>query len=122
MDLTPHVGGKVLIRFEYVTDDAAHARGFAVDDIGVPRLGFLDGAEAANGWQAEGFRRIEEPLPQRFVVQIIERAEPSAVRRLELAPGNRLEVALDGPATMVVAAVSHGTTEAATYRWSLRAP
>ena len=42
--------------------------------------------------------------------------------RLALGPGNRVEVALDGPATIVVAAVSEGTTEAATYRWSLHAP
>ena len=122
MDLTPYAGGKVLIRFEYITDDAALLRGFAVDDIEIPELGFADGADTDGGWQAEGFRRIDQPLSQRFVVQLIERGEPNTVRRLELQPGNRLAVTLDGPATIVVSAVSEGTTETAAYRWSLRAP
>jgi len=124
VDLTPYAGGRVLLRFEYVTDDAAHARGFAVDDIEIPELGFLDGAEADRGWQAEGFRWIEGPQPQQFVVQLVERGEssPPKADRLALGSGNRLEVALDGPATIVVAAISGGTTEAATYRWSLRLP
>jgi hypothetical protein len=119
VDLTPFAGGKVLLRFEYVTDDASHARGFAVDDISVPELGFSDGVESAAGWRAEGFRRIEEPLPQRFVVQVIEGG--GAVRRLELDGANRTQVVLDGPATIVVAAVTDGTTEAAGYRWTLSA-
>jgi immune inhibitor A len=124
VDLTPYAGSKVLLRFEYVTDDAAHARGFAVDDIEIPELGFADGADADDGWQAEGFRRVEGPMAQRFVVQLVDRGKPGApeVERLELGSGNRLEVALDGPATIVVAAVTEGTTEAAAYSWSLRAP
>lgn len=122
VDLTAYAGGRVLLRFEYVTDDAAYTRGFAVDDIEVPKLGFADGADADDGWLAEGFRRIEGPLAQRFVVHLIERGEASAVSRLPLGPGNRVEVMLDGPATIAVAAISEETTEAATYRWSLQAP
>ena len=120
-DLTPFAGHKVLLRFEYVTDDAAHARGFAVDDISIPELGFSDGADSDGGWQAEGFLRIEKPLPQRFVVQLIERGGGSAVRRLELDAENRTEVALDGPVIIVVAAVTDGTTQPAGYRWTLTA-
>lgn len=124
VDLTPYAGRRVLLRFEYVTDDATHARGFAVDDIQIPELAFAEGAEADDGWQAEGFHRVEGPQAQRFVVQVIERGEtsPPKADRLALAPGNRLEVPLDGPATIVIAAVTEGTTEAATYRWSLLAP
>ncbi len=122
VDLTPYAGDSVLLRFEYVTDDAAHGRGFAVDDIAIPELGLTDGADADGGWQAEGFGRIQGPQAQRFVVQLIERGETSSVRRLALGSGNRVEIALDSPATIVVAAVSGETTEAATYRWSLRLP
>jgi len=122
IDLTPYAGGKVLLRFEYVTDDAANARGFAVDNIEIPELASADGADTGSGWQAEGFRRIEGPLAQRFVVQVVERGDKNVVRLLEPGPGNRLEVALDGPATIIVAAVTEGTTEAAPYRWSLLTP
>ncbi len=124
VDLAAYAGGRALLRFEYVTDDAAHGRGFAVDDIEIPELGIADGADADGGWQAEGFRRIEGPQAQRFQVHVVERgdASPPKADRLALGPGNRLEVTLDGPATIVVAAVTEGTTEAATYRWSLRLP
>ena len=120
IDLTPYAGGKVLLRFEYVTDDAANARGFAVDNIEIPELASADGADTGSGWQAEGFRRIEGPLAQRFVVQVVERGDKNVVRLLEPGPGNRLEVALDGPATIIVAAVTEGTTESASYRWTLK--
>jgi hypothetical protein len=119
VDLTPFAGGKVLLRFEYVTDDASHGRGFAVDDISLPELGFSDGANDSGGWRAEGFRRVEGPLPQRFVVQVIESG--GAVRRLELDGPNRTQVVLNGPATIVVAAVTDGTTVPAGYRWTLSA-
>jgi hypothetical protein len=118
VDLTAFAGRKLLLRFEYVTDDAAHARGFAVDDISIPELGFSDGSDSDGGWQAEGFLRIEKPLAQRFVVQLI---QGDRVRRLELDGENRTEVALDGPAIIVVAAVTDGTTQPAGYRWTLAA-
>ena len=124
IDLTPYAGGELMLRFEYVTDDGTHLRGFAIDDIEIPELAFTDGADADGGWRAEGFRRVEGPIAQRFIVQLIERGEPNPPKadRLELGPGNRLEVALDGPVTIVVSAVSEGTTETAAYRWSLQAP
>lgn len=119
VDLSAYAGGKLLLRFEYITDDSASARGFAVDDISIPELDFVDDADSDGGWLTEGFRRVEAPEPQAFVVQLIDR-DSSEVARLELSEGNRVEVTLDGPATIVVAAVTEGTTETATYTWSLR--
>jgi hypothetical protein len=92
-----------------------------VDDIAIPELAFSDGADSGGGWEAEGFLRIEKPLAQRFVVQLIEGGDSSTVRRLELDRENRIEVALDGPAIIVIAAVTDGTTEPAGYRWTLAA-
>jgi hypothetical protein len=123
VDLTPYAGGRLLLRFEYVTDDATQVRGFAVDDIEIPQLGFADGADADDGWQAEGFRRIEGPLAQRFVLKLLERGEPSRVAPIFVDPDNRATVLFgESPATIVIAAITEGTTEAATYRWSLQAP
>jgi len=123
VDLTPYAGGKVLLRFEYVTDDAAHGRGFAVDDIEIPEVGFADGAEASGDWQAKGFRRIEKPSPQRFVLKLVERGEPSRVAPVWVDADNRATVLFgESPAAIVISAVTEGTTEVATYRWSLQAP
>src|SRR3990172_10116259 len=59
MDLTPYAGREVLLRFEYVTDDAYNAQGFGLDGVTIPELGFRDDAAADDGWTAEGFVRID---------------------------------------------------------------
>ena len=119
VDLNGFAGQKLLVRFEYVTDDASNLTGFAVDGIEIPELGFSDPGEDGGAWEAEGFRRIAGPLVQEFIVQTIEEGTPSAVTQVALDAGNRAEIELNGPATIVVAAVTDGTTEVAPYTWSL---
>jgi immune inhibitor A len=73
MDLSPYAGKKILLRFEYITDAIYSGPGLAVDDISIPEINFSDDAEHGdNGWQAHGFARIDNTLPQRFIVQAIE--------------------------------------------------
>ncbi len=122
IDLTPFAGQKLLLRFEYVTDDATNLAGFAVDDIEIPELGFHDPADSDRGWTAAGFRRIEGPLEQRFLLILIQPGDLPIVTRIPVDAGNRAVVSLDGPATIIVAAITEGTTEVAQYSWSLSAP
>ncbi len=68
-DLTPFVGQEILLRFATITDGAVTKAGFVVDDIAIPEIGFLDDAEAENGWLQEGFMRSTAVLPQTFSVQ-----------------------------------------------------
>ncbi len=117
IDLSEFAGRRVLIRFEYVTDDSANQTGFAVDNIEVQRGGFVDAAEPDGGWQAEGFRIVDGPLQQRFIVQLID--EAGAVTALESGADNVIEVELSGPTTIVIAAITRGTAEPASYSWSL---
>ncbi len=117
VDLSAFAGQQILVRFEYVTDDASSLTGFAVDDIEIPELG---AAGVDVGWTAEGFRVVEGPLQQQFIVQIVEEGEPARVRRVTLDAQNRAEIPLNGVATIVVAGVTEGTTETASYEWSLR--
>jgi hypothetical protein len=121
IDLSAYAGGNILVRFEYVTDDASNLTGFAVDGIEIPELGFSDASGEGSGWKAEGFRRITEPFAQEFIVQVIEEGAPAQVTKVALDAENRTEIRLDGPVTIVVAAVTEGTTEAAAYTWSLAA-
>jgi immune inhibitor A len=122
-DLSPFAGGKILLRFEYVTDDAANLGGLAVDNIEVPELGFRDDAGGPGDWQPEGFLRIGAPLPQRFIVQVIDRAggQPR-VSTLDLDAENRGQLQLTGPATIVISAATDGPTEPAPYSWALSPP
>jgi len=88
MDLSPYAGKRILLRFEYVTDDAVNANGFALDDLEVAEAGFRDDAEADAGWDAKGFLRVNNLVVQDYAVQIV-----------AYAPGGEVavkEVSLDG--------------------------
>ncbi len=122
VDLSQFAGSKVLLRFEYITDDATSLTGFAVDDISIPELGFADSADSDGGWQGEGFQRIDGPMRQQFIVQKIVRGQPPQVTRIPLDASNRAQITIDGPATIVVSGVTDGTAETAAYHWTLAAP
>lgn len=88
VDLTPLVGGEVLIRFDYVTDQAVTLPGWALDDVIIAELNYLDSFEQADpAWQAEGWVRITNRVPQAYLVQVISFGEETTVTRL-LEPGN----------------------------------
>ena len=120
IDLTPFAGGPVLIRFEYVTDDAVYRDGLMVADISIPQL---DGDAASDGWNADGFIPARESLPQRFIVQIItiDANGEYHVSRLDLDADNSAQTTLtdlDTPGAeviIIVSPVTRDTRHAATY-------
>ncbi len=85
MDLTPYAGKKVLVRFEYVTDEAVNNNGLALDDIEVPEIGFRDDAESVQGWDARGFFRTTNEVSQDYVVQILSIGQDDSVTLQELS-------------------------------------
>jgi immune inhibitor A len=125
IDLTPFAGKRLLLRFEYVTDSGLNTSGWAIDDIAVPELGWLDDAESDGGWEAQGFRHPEAPLPQRFIVRVIEIGNETRVSDVPLDADNHAEIRLSGfgagltKAVVLIAAATDGTSEPATYRYSL---
>jgi immune inhibitor A len=123
VDLTPYAGGEVLIRFEYITDDAIHLTGFAVDNVEIPELGFLDDSGSDEGWLAEGFVRVTGPLEQEFLVQLIEPAgQTYRVTRLDLDATNSGEATLGPGTTVVISGITRGTTDRAEYSWAITVP
>ena len=126
VDLTPYVGQEVLIRFEYITDDAVNHVGLCVDDIAIPELGyFYDVEEGEDGWVAEGFIRTDNVLPQRFLVQLIELDSEPRVRRMELDEKQEGRLVVRGlgeeveRAVLVVSGLAPVTTELASYEYSI---
>lgn len=136
MDLSPYTGAggeDVLLRFEYITDDAVNLNGWLIDDISIPQLGFFDDTEHPGEWQSAGFQRIDNAIPQTFAVQIIEfasDAQPS-VRRMTISQGSQAEgqaqqiqsgsLRIDGlgsrieNAVLVIAPTTHATYQPAQY-------
>ena len=120
IDLTPFVGGELLLAFEYITDDAVHGPGLCIDDIAVPEVGFADDAESDGGWQAEGFYRTNNVLPARYQVQVVEFPESGEprVREVPLESGVTGELQLaEGleRAVAIVSLVTEETTQPAAY-------
>ena len=129
MDLSRFAGEKVLLRFEYVTDDAVNLDGFVVDDIGVPELGLFDDAENVGNWTGAGFQLIDNVLPQKFAVQIIEIGVDGdvGVREITLNDENTGEYRVAGfgkeleNAVLVITPLTRGTFISADYSLSITA-
>lgn len=71
VDLSDYAGEQVLLRFEYITDDAVFAQGACFDDFEIPELGWLDDTSTFADWTANGFVRVEETIPTQYLVQVI---------------------------------------------------
>jgi hypothetical protein len=66
------VGQEILLRFHVLTDFESVGRGFALDNIAIPELGYVNDVETADDhWQANGFVQTGWLLPQRWSVQVI---------------------------------------------------
>jgi hypothetical protein len=119
VDLTPYAGKTILIRFEYLTDDAVNEAGMLIDDIRIPEINYTTDAEAGDdGWQAEGWVRIDNVLPQTYLVQMAEYGPtPRVFKLLTSDGGNSGNWALDvgGEVSHLVIAVS-GLTEFTTQK------
>jgi hypothetical protein len=95
-----------------------------VDDIRISELGYDYDAEKNDGWEAEGFIRMENILPQRWIVQVIEIAgRETRVHKIELDEEQKGEYLIDADevdqVVLVVSALAPSTTEAATYRYEV---
>lgn len=131
IDLSAYGGKKVLLRFEYITDDGYNAGGMAVDDISIPELGYKSGAETEDGWQGEGFARVPNSLPQTYSLSVIKyRSDGFDVQPVEVDPTGKanFEVqGLGGPdapytkAMLVISATTTHSVQPAHYELNIRA-
>ncbi|PJF43793.1 MAG: hypothetical protein CUN55_07310 [Phototrophicales bacterium] len=85
IDLSPYAGQSILVRFEYITDDATLGNGFLLDDVEVSAIGFFDDFEKPNPiWIEEGWVLSNNRLPQHFSIHFIQRDDDGriAIQRL----------------------------------------
>lgn len=125
--LQDYAGQKILLRFSTITDDAIYHPGLALDDIALPAIGYHDDAETDTGWQAHGFIRHTNTLPQTFQAQLILISLDGAVRvrLLPLTPQQQahwqipLTTAVP-EAIIALTATTPATTLPATYSYQLQ--
>ena len=124
VDLSAYAGQTVLVAFEYVTDDALNFSGFLLDDLSIPELDYSTDFEAEDhGWTGEGFVRMDNLLPQKFLVQVIIQGGETTVERMELDENNlgSLSLTLSGgdTAILVVSGVTPITTQTTDYEFTI---
>ncbi len=127
IDLSPYAGQKVLVRLEYITDDAVNYPGLFLDDVAIPEIGYQADFEADDGgWTAEGWIRTDNVINQRWLVQVIEGSRYGVeVRHVDVGPDGTGTIAVDGlgrsnkAAVLVISALAPVTTETAPYEYTI---
>ncbi len=107
LSLSQFARQSILIRFQVLTDFETIGRGFALDDITIPELGFVDDAEGGSGqWEARGFVRTGWLLPQQWAVRLLVRGAAPQVIDVPLNALNqaqqRVELGQDGGLLVVI--------------------
>jgi hypothetical protein len=126
VDLSAYTGKNIQVRFEYVTDAAANGEGFLLDDIAVPAIGyFSDFEQDDGGWDAAGWVRVRNALPQTFRLSlIINRWSSAEVQRIDLGSDLSVDIPISlGPgdeAILVVSGTTRFTRQMAGYQFEVR--
>ena len=104
VDLNPFAGKRIMLRFEYITDEGYNRPGIAIDDIRIPELNWSDDAESSRDWQAAGWIRIGNRVPEKWFVVLIEKGNGSVNRVREMT------VSTNGTGTLDVTGIGSGTS------------
>ncbi|CAG1010888.1 Bacillopeptidase F [Anaerolineales bacterium] len=126
IDLSQYAGKKIQVRFEYVTDAAVLGEGFLLDDVSVDAIGYQTDFETDDGgWQAAGFSRVQNILPQTFRLALIKKgSNGTTVEMLQPDASQYLEIPLslqDGEqVTLIVSGMTRYTRNSAAYQIEIK--
>ena len=70
-DISKYAGQEVLIRFEYITDDALFAKGICLDDFEISEINWNDNTSTTGDWIPKGFTSVETTIPTDYLIQVI---------------------------------------------------
>jgi immune inhibitor A len=116
VDLSQFAGKKVQLRFEYITDAEINGEGFLLDDISVDAVNYKTDFETDDGgWQAAGFVRVDNVLPQTYGLSLIVKGNNTTVTRIPLNPDQTASIPLSLKNGEEAALIVTGTTRFTTY-------
>jgi hypothetical protein len=122
VDLSEYSGKNVQIRFEYVTDAAVHGEGMVIDDIAIPEIGyFSDFEDGDDGWQGNGWLRMNNEVPQTYRLILITFGDTIEVNPIPIDNDLSAEMRIDigdniDHAVLVISGTSRFTRQKAAYR------
>ena len=128
VDLSQFAGRKVSVRFEYLTDEGVNGEGFLLDDVSIPAINYSTNFETDdNTWQASGFARIENTVPQTFRLALITNADNgTTVKNITLSAVQSTDIPLTvgenqvTDVVLVVAGTTRFTRVLAPYQFTIR--
>jgi immune inhibitor A len=125
VDLSQFAGQKVQLRYEYITDAAVNGEGFLLDDVRVDAINYQSDFETDDGgWEAEGFVRVENTLPQTYRLALIIKGDTTTVTHIPLNPDQTAEIPLSlqagEEAVLVVTGTTRFTTSRAAYQIEIK--
>jgi hypothetical protein len=94
-----------------------------LDDVAIPEINYSSDFEKDNGgWESSGFVRIQNQLPQTYMLSIIQSSGKTTVERLALNSDQTLSLPLDNPDNfiLVVSGSTRFTRQLANYRFSIQ--
>ena len=125
IDLSEFAGEEIVLRFEYVTDAAVNGEGLLLDDVRVDAIGYAsDFEQDEGGWDGAGFVRIQNRLPQTYLVSLILDGKETDIQEITLDSSQRFEQLLNfgsdlTDVTLVVSGSTRFTWIPAEYRFKL---
>ncbi len=123
IDLSDYAGKKPFVRFEYVTDAAVNGEGMLIDDVRVEGGNysyFTDFETDDGGWEADGFVRVQNVLPQTFRLALIKQGSTTTVEMIEVSEDQTAEIPISiggdvDSVTLVVSGTTRFTREVGSY-------
>jgi immune inhibitor A len=125
IDLSQFSGQAIQLRFEYVTDAAVNGEGLLLDDIAIPEVEYFTDFEGdSGGWEAVGFVRIRNTLPQKYRLALISKGNTTTVEYISMGADNLVEIPLDfsgdvDEVILVVTGTTRYTRQKAAYRFEI---
>jgi immune inhibitor A len=121
IDLSKYAGQKVQIRFEYITDAALNGEGLLLDDVKIDAINYQSDFETDDGgWDAQGFVRVENVLPQTYRLNLVIKGDTTTVTPITLNADQTAEIPLslkDGQeAVLIVVGTTRFTRQPAAYQ------
>jgi hypothetical protein len=118
VDLDAYAGQEVLLRFQYITDDAVNGAGLCLRRISISDEPLND------GWEANGFILIDNQVDQDYIVQVVEMSQENRVRVMTLDAANTGEMVVEAPQDLdrlvvAVAALAPKTKQPSAYTLSV---
>ena len=109
-----------------ITDAAVNGEGFLIDDIAIPEINYFTDFEAGNdGWQADGFVRIQNSLPQIFQLSLISIGDKTTITTITLTADNIADIPIIlgndvREVILVVSGLTRFTRQMAGYEFSIQ--